>query len=227
MITQEQNLIAKEQAAEFIQQCADYKALLESMGLPYSVDIEAHKRIIRLRIADELLKADAGLKMRWDILRTEAGRQKLRQETAATVDLAGYEDVEQLQQRLQELRFAYNSVDMLPDQYRVSFDLLAGHYHLDLATVIDSRTMTWDGGKEKVLAYFEELAQHLHQAQKVMQSLGRNVYPIDSMFSALTSYYKYSTGKGPMKPDEEKIYAYVLPELQERGLLTDFPESIQ
>ena len=227
MITQEQNRIAKANSAEFMQLCADYKALLASMNLPYSIDIEAHKKVIRLRIADELMKADAGLKMRWDILRTEAGRQKLRQETAATVDLAGYEDVEQLQQTLNELKFAYNSVGMLPDQYRLSFDQLAGHYQLDLASVIDSRTMTWDGGKEKVLAYFKDLAQQIHQAQKLMKSLGRQTYPLDTMFNSLTSFYKFSISGGVLEPDEEKIYTYVLRELQEKGLLADFPKSIQ
>ncbi|HEX8425651.1 hypothetical protein, partial [Hymenobacter sp.] len=192
---------------------------------------EAHKRIIRLRIADELLKADVGLKMRWDILRTETGRQKLRQETAATVDLAGYEDVEQLEASLKNLRFAYTSVERLPDQYLLSFEQFAGFAKLDLAAVIDSRTMVWGEDKQKVLDYFQTVSEQFEQARKVMRALGLHTWPLDNLVRSLSSFYNLT---GPaqmdqplMRVDAQAIYSRVIPELEQKDLLAGFPKSIK
>jgi hypothetical protein len=232
MITEQQNQAFKAQHQEFMQQCVAYKALLASLDFPYSVDTAALRKRMQKRIAEELIQADPSLKLRWEILRTEEGRRQLLNETAASIDLAGYEDIAQVESALASLKMFYNEVGRLPDQARCSFEDLAGQYQLDLGAFVDRRTMTW-AGKEHVLAYFTDLAQQLHQARKVLASVGKPVYSTSTLMDSLTSFYQlgpYHTTNLEdelLRVDEEKVYMQALPPLQEKGLLAGFPASVK
>lgn len=228
MITQEQNQAFRAEHTEYMQQCTDYRALLTSMNLPFSVDLEALKKILRQRVADELLSVDESLKLRYSLLRTEAGRQKMREEVTASIDLAGYEDVEQLQASLTRLQQGYNSVGHFPDQYRADFSLFARGYELDLGKLLDSRTMYWEE-KQPVLDYFTQLGQQLEQARNVMAALNKHHHSLEEVARSLTTYYQPNYNKtlrdpNWLVPDLERVYQSAA-KLDDADRLTDFPNS--
>ena len=189
--------------------------------------LEQIKQLLRERLADQLLQVDPSLKLQMQLRRTEEGREKLRAETAAEIDLAGYEDVAQIDAQLKELRRVFNqSIGHLPDQYSFSFYLLAGGYQLDLGRLIDQRTMAWDG-KEHVLTYFENLSQHLQEAQHVLRALNLLTGPNRSdLFNSIERLFSYPQEKEQFPIDVEKIYTSVLPALEKKEAILGFPQSV-
>lgn len=86
---------------------------LTTYGLTPSTDIKAIKKEYKTKLFNQLLEADAGLRLKRDMLRTEEARQKLLEET---IDLDGYTELveaEQLISRyLQDYSSLYDSASM-------------------------------------------------------------------------------------------------------------------
>jgi hypothetical protein len=223
MLTQAENQAARAQAADFLTEATAYKALLAAHKLPLSVDLHQLTDVYRGRLFEQLLAADAGLKARYDMVRTPAGQKQFRTETMATIDLRGHELPKQLQEALNDLEQAYHVVPMPNEVKRLALSLLASGYGLDLGRYLDERTESW-AGKEPALAYFEQLGAALTQWRTVVNSFRGNPSNLSDLLSTLDYFFpSMLPEQGPVKVDAKRLYLQLHHNPQLLELLATLP----
>lgn len=229
MFTKKELSKAQYEARSFIQKCEAFRALLTEHELPLSVNHNELKGVIRSQLFAKLLAVDAGLKMRFEMLRTEEAQQQL---IATTIDLDGYEIVGQLERSIKELQSLYGSLMLprgsffcQPEREGISLSYLATAHGLDLSTWIQSQLMDWTG-KEHVLAYFTTLATQLSQLRNIVRATTDSSAGLAGIVSPrLLSFFTNASQSGPIEPDEHFIMGQFIPKLG--GRLAGFPGNMK
>ncbi|KUG09388.1 hypothetical protein [Solirubrum puertoriconensis] len=209
MLTQQENQQAQTAQRAFIEQCATYRQLLEANELPLSVCVPTLKTAIRNKLFAQLLTVDAGLKMRFEMLRTEEAQEKL---VAETINLDGYEVVEQIEKQVAAIKTAFSRIMisagsglMMPER-EMPLSTFASEFGLNLAAYLDKHTFNWKGN-EHVLAYFQKLGKELEMAREMIHSSRDSSASIYQAFGKLADYFKSESHDGPIVPNEHMIYS--------------------
>lgn len=208
MISKAENTATIAANAALIQKVVDYKALLTAQELPFSIDMAVLTTTIRTQLFQKLLSVDKGLKMRWDMLKTDEARLKL---ITDTIDLNGYEIVEQLDSAVKGLESAYNRIYMpsLGMLYKfMPFAQLAETYELDLQAMLDKRTYDWTG-REHALAYFNELAPKLTELRDIFRAGVSTSFTLHDTVSVLSRYYTQDSVEGTVEASEGAVMRLV------------------
>jgi hypothetical protein len=229
MFTQKEIALALSQARPFCTKCAEFRALLTEHELPLSVDLDKLKDAIRAQLFARLLAVDKGLKMRFEMLRTEEAQHKLVTET---IDLAGYTIIDEMSRRIQELqsfwgsvRFRWGAHWLSPEKDGVTLAFLASSYGLDPAAWINSQAYDWTG-KAHVLEYFRTLGQQLTQ-QRALQRVKDASATLQGVTSAwLAGFFTQDSNQGEIEPEEHPIH-YLAGQLQSQGKLAGFPGNLK
>ncbi len=221
MITQTENAATIAANADFIARVADYKALLTAEGLPVSIDVELLKTTLRTQLFQKLLSADKGLKMRWDMLKSQDARLKL---IGDTIDLTGYEVVDTIAEAVKGLEMAYKKIYTDATGHvvnHVPFAQFASVYGLDLAPLLDAYTFDW-AGKEHVLEYFQALSQHLYQLRDVMRAAVATSYTLGDVLHVLPRFYTPQSSAGEIVA-REGVVMTLAKDLEQLGKLDLIP----
>lgn len=222
MITQQENQALLAQNADLVTQCTAYKALLTANKLPLSVDLPTLSAAYGRQLFDQLLKVDAGLKARYDLLRTEEGQQKL---VADTVNTDGHELLDQLRTAVATLTRLYSYVSFRTGhrlQDTVSLAAFAKSYELNLSRALDAETIDWTG-REHVRAYFEQLTPTLNQVRDLFRHLTVNGAGVGETFAALATLYHEDRTDAPVTVNEHRLFEHLLPDLERQDMLGMIP----
>jgi hypothetical protein len=179
--------------AGFIAQVKVYKDLLSANYFPLSVDPEYLKTVLRTQLFDRLCGVDKGLKMRFDMLKTNEAKLKL---IAATIDLEGYDIVPQLESAVKELELAYNRIYIGGSTSLhkvVTFAGFADAYELNLATVLETYTYDFTG-REHVLRYFAELGAKLVELRDIFRATRSTSYTFVDAARTVSAFYTEAEG---------------------------------
>ncbi|WP_151086816.1 hypothetical protein [Hymenobacter baengnokdamensis] len=223
-LTPEQNQAQLAQNADLIAQCTAYKALLAANKLPLSVDMTELTTAYRQQLFDRLLTVDPGLKARYELLRTEEGRQKLLFDT---INTDGHELLDQVRDALAKLTRLYSHVSFgMGHQLHQHQPLatFAKRYTLDLNQALAAHTISWEG-KEYVLAYFEGLLPELERVREIFRPLTNIGASMGEVFMALSNFYHEDRTRTPMRVDEHALHERLLPGLEQHGLLGKIPRA--
>lgn len=224
MITSQENAATIAANEDFITRVAAYKALLTAEGLPLSIDVELLKTTLRTQLFQKLLSADKGLKMRWDMLKSQDARLKL---IADTIDLAGYDIVDAITEAVKGLETAYNRIYVRgvagSAKNIAPFAQFADVYGLDLGALLDSRTFDWTG-KEHVLEYFQELGGKLAQLRTIMRGAVSTSYGLVDVFHVLGRFYADGSNQGDVIAHEGAVMRLVT-DLEQAGKLDLIPSG--
>ncbi len=188
MLTPEENARHRAYFAAFMGQCAAYKTLLAEAGLPLSVSVDELTAAYRQQLFDGLLKADKGLQARYDLLRTDEGRQKL---IADTINLDGYDVIDEATARLRQLATTWAQLErggLGVDVPGIPLESFARYYELDLGKLLDDHTLSWEG-YEHVLAHFEALAQALTPWARIVRTTIQSGAGMQHVGMALADYF--------------------------------------
>lgn len=225
MLTSLQAAAVRQREADFMERCAVYKRLLINLDLPFSVDLPTLDTAYGQQLFEGLLKLDKGLKARYDLLRTDEGRQKL---VADTISTAGHEVVDQVGAALKALTSAYRSVSLGHEGWLHSkYDLgqFANWYELDLGKVLDALTIDW-GSQAHVLTYFKTLGEELQRLRTMFRPLVDTSGNLDAVLSVVASAYKHRGGsQEPVEVDELRLHQVLLPQLQKAQVLGLIPHA--
>ncbi|WP_151088042.1 hypothetical protein [Hymenobacter baengnokdamensis] len=225
MLTPTESAALRQEHADFMQRCTSYKALLTNSGLPFSVDLPTLTTAYGQQLFEQLLTLDKGLKARYDLLRTDEGKQKL---LAATIDTAGHEVMDQVSAALTALTQAYQGISLgmslgwLHNKY--SLAQFAQYYELDLARVLEALTIDWTG-KEYVLAYFTQIGDELTRLRDLFRPLVGTSAPLGVVFEVLASCYHVQPTNEPLTVDERHLHQRIMPELSKRQVLSMIPRA--
>ncbi|TGE24767.1 hypothetical protein E5K00_06050 [Hymenobacter aquaticus] len=231
MFTTKEITQAQNEARSFINQCEEFRALLVEHELPMSFDLEKLKGVLRAQLFAKLLAVDKGLKMRFEMLRTEEAQQKL---VADTIDLSGYTIVDNLGRLIAQLQQGWSRLQLRrgrwfcqPERDGVSLNTLATAHNLDFNQWLQSREMDWRG-KEHVLAYFEELGKTLAQVRALHRATRDSGASLAHTFGpAVANYFTEASNTGPVAPDEHWIMGELIPTLERKGMLASFPGCLK
>lgn len=189
MITQTENAAALAQNSAFIAQVAAYKQLLTDHNFPFTVDMQVLATTLRTQLFQKLLAVDKGLKMRWDMLRTDEARIKL---ITDTIDLNGYDVVDEAQEAVKALETGYNRMYVGELGYmgkQVPFRTFAQVYALDLQALLDSKTFDWTG-KQHVLDYFQALGEMLREFRGIGRVVSSTSFSLYDAGAVLPRYFQ-------------------------------------
>ncbi|MBC6605620.1 hypothetical protein H8B13_02185 [Hymenobacter sp. BT188] len=101
MITQKRYDELLPRYAEFAAAAAAYATLLDANALPLSLDTTTLHFAYKTQLFTKLVTANKGLKMQYDMLRTDEAKQALINQT---IDLTGYEIITEIAHALQEMQ---------------------------------------------------------------------------------------------------------------------------
>ncbi|MFD2720602.1 hypothetical protein ACFST9_17915 [Hymenobacter monticola] len=222
MITQAENAATIAANAHFTTLAADYKALLAANDFPLTIDVELIKTTLRTQLFQKLLGADKGLKMRFDMLKSNEARLKL---IGDTIDLTGYDIIDDIASAVKELERAYNGVYSRGAGFIknvVSFTTFADVCELDLGLLLDSKTYDFTG-REHVLEYFRELGQHLQQLREILRVAVSSSYTLGDSLHVLGRFYTGESGEGDLTPDQGAVMRLVT-DLEKVGKLAMIPQ---
>ncbi len=208
MLTQAENQAARATARNFLTAATAYKAFLAAHELPLSLDTTKLLDIYRGRLFEQLLAADTGLRARYEMARTQEGKQRIQTDTMAGISLQGHELPEQLAQEMADLAQAYKTVPFLNDVPRIELAQLIG-YDLDYGRYLDQHTMNW-AGRELGRAHFEQVAATLTQWRDLVQATSG---PAQSLSEVITHIIRPLAQQiprsGPITLDEKKVYDFL------------------
>lgn len=226
MFTQKEAADAKKQERNFIERCEAYRVLLTEQELPLTLDLERLKTELRNQLFAKLLTVDAGLAMRWEMLRSEEAQRKL---VLDTVDLTGYEIVPELSKHIQSITAYYSRICFWAesgyhDVARVlTLDRLVSGYDLDLAKWIDEQVFSWKEEEIALLDFFRhELAPQLEKARRIIRASKSSGATLRETLNYMSGFFTDSSQSGEIAPKEYTLYSYVLPDVQRSGLMPLF-----
>lgn len=231
MMTAKNIAQAKADFRPFINLTTAFKALLTEHELPLSLNIDELTAVLRAQLFAKLLAVDAGLKMRFEMLRTEEAQQQL---ILSTIDLNGYEIVDTLKQMIAQLQQAFSrlSFDQGPHvgQYLLrngkTLHWLLTTYEFDIEQWLESERIDWTG-KEHVLAYFTTLASQLQKLRSVYRTTVDSSASLQQMVGPRTSnYFTQASNNGPIEPCEYRLMEEVVPKLEKYKKLAGFPGNM-
>ena len=222
MITTQENAATIAANADFTRLVTDYKALLTAEGLPLGIDVELLKTTVRTQLFQKLLSVDKGLKMRWDMLKSQDARLKL---IADTIDLTGYDIVDSIAEGVKGLETAYkriyvNGIGGFVHTW-VPFAQFAEVCELDLAALLDSHTYDW-AGKEHVLDYFQDLGEKLAQVRTLFRAGIGTHYTLSDVLHVLSRFYTDSSNQGEVIAQQGAVMRLVS-DLNKAGKLDLIP----
>lgn len=168
MISSTENKQYRHRAAPFMVAVDTYKALLAAHNLTFSVDAAAVLTQYRTQLFAPLLAADKGLKMRWELLKTDAARVAL---VNATIDLTGYELADAVAAQLAALRETYRRQAHNWGVSMYSWEGFALQYQLDVPAVLDSMTVDLSD-KQDIVAFLARYRTLLEEARTVFVAAG-------------------------------------------------------
>lgn len=224
MLTQSENAALRQKYAAFIAQCTAYTAFLTANKLPFSSDLAELTAAYRRQLFERLLVIDAGLSARYELLRTEEGKEKL---ISDTVNTDGHELVDQVSQILQALTAAYRHISFSMGhqlEKEIPIARFARAYALDLGRVLDAKTMDWSGS-EHVRVYFAQMAPELTRIRDIFRHVTRNDAGLAETFIALAAIYHEDSTAAPVTVNEHFLYARLIPELEQKNLLNMVPRA--
>jgi len=208
MLTQAENQAARATATDFLTAATAYKAFLTSHELPLSLDTAKLLDIYRGRLFEQLLAADTGLQARYELARTQEGKQRIQADTMAGISLKGHELPEQLAEAIADLEQAYRTVPFLNEVPRIELAQLVG-YGFDYGRYLDKYTMNWEG-KEQARAFFEQLAVTLTQWRNLVKATSGVPQSLTGLFERMTMPFGQQVpDSGPIAIDEKKLYSYL------------------
>ncbi|TYZ10589.1 hypothetical protein FY528_09000 [Hymenobacter lutimineralis] len=230
MMTSKNISQAKISFRSFINSCLAYKALLIEHELPLSIDMEELTGALRAQLFAKLLAVDAGLKMRFDMLRTEDAQQQLINNT---IDLAGYSIVPQLKQFIAQLNKEFDLLGWYEGPHWMSMKMrnstlgwLLHGYDLDIEQWLETERIDWTG-RVAVLAYFTDMAIRLTQLRKLHQVTRNDSAGLHEIVRpSLAGYFIEEGCSGSIEPNEYTLMSELIPRLEEAGKLADFPNSL-
>ncbi|MBD2769677.1 hypothetical protein IC235_17440 [Hymenobacter sp. BT664] len=209
MLTQAENAEARRNYTYFEDQCTAYKALLATASLPFSTDLDVVTSAYRQQLFDGLLKIDQGLKARYELLRTEEGRQKL---VAETINLDGHDVIDEVATSLQQLRATYQRIGLPGNEgylhQAIHFDSFASMFNLDLGKALDGQTIKW-AGNEHVLAYFQQLATFLTGWKTLVAATIKQGASVQDAVMYLPDFFESDLGimtNEPVRVDEKRLH---------------------
>jgi hypothetical protein len=229
MFTQKELVQAQNEARPFMTKCDEYRALIAEHELPLSLDINTLTAALKSQQFTKLLAVDAGLKMRYEMLRTEEAQQQLINDT---INLNGYDIVPNLERRITELQALYGRMMLyscnswiVPERNGMPLSMLASHHNLDLTNWLQSQLINWTG-KEHVLAYFTTLAKQVSQVRAIVRATRDSGATLATVLGMRTTiFFTEASNAGPVEPNEHYITRDLIPYLEDRGRLKDFPKN--
>jgi len=205
MITQLEKDTILTQYAGFIQQTIDFKALVATNGLPVTSHLPTLETAFKSQIFQKLLAVDKGLKMRFELLKTDEARVKL---IDAHVDIDGYEDVATMRNVLLVLEQQYNRISLGVMHGRlfnlVPFDVFTDHYKMDLEALVSGFVFDWTG-KEDVLEYVQGLAPALEQLRTVFRAVHSTSVTLADTLRTVAMYFTDESNTGPIEVKESAV----------------------
>ena len=197
----------------------DFKALVAENGLPVSDNIQTLETALRSQLFQKLLAVDKGLKLRWELLKTDEARIKL---ITDTVNLDGYSQVQEMQIALNTIERLYKQVYANTFLYdTVPFSIFAEKWEMDLDAVLTSMVFDWTG-KEDVLEFFQNLAPSLAKLREVLRAAISTSYTLHATLQLLDGYYTPESHAGSIEIKESAVMGLVnrLNEKNARHLFT-------
>ncbi len=223
MISTTEKTVILSDNAPFLAQIKAYKDLLSANYFPVSIDVEYLKTVLRTQLFDRLCGVDKGLKMRFDMFKTNEAKLKL---IAATIDLQGYDIVPEVEEAVKGLELAYNRIYIGGSTKLstvVTFAGFADAYELDLAAVLEAYTYDFTG-REHALAYFQNLGTKLHELRDIMR-FGRSThYTLHDAAMVLSNFYTPGSQEGTICPHQGAVMRLIT-DLEKAGKLSVIPRK--
>lgn len=223
MITKTENAATIAANADFGRLVTDYKALLTAEGLPLSIDVALLTTAYKTLWFQKLLSADKGLKMRFDMLKSQEARLRL---IADTIDLTGYDVIDDIAEAVKGLETAYKRVYTRGSGFvkdSVTFAQFAEVYELDLAALLNSFTYDW-AGKEHVLAYVQRLGNQVEQLRDILRETVSTHFTLVDTCQVLARFFTPDSAEGVVMADEGSVMRLVT-DLEKAGKLGMIPTT--
>ncbi|MBD2716181.1 hypothetical protein KBK19_14155 [Microvirga sp. STR05] len=189
--------------------CIAYKKLLSDNGFPLTIDISRLTLIYKTALFEKLLSVDKGLKMKFDLLRTDASKIKM---ISDEIDLDGYDIIDELTDKINELQNLYSRLTIgnrwgnTLERY-ISLQVLVDSHDLNLNPVVESWLIDWKG-KERVKEYFENLFTEVDKIRTVFSAFQGGICSTAGALNILAKF-GYATGDGITEIDEHAILELV------------------
>jgi hypothetical protein len=222
MITAKQNAAAIAGNPEFIRLVTEFKALVAAQGLPLSLDMSMLETAYKTQLFHKLLGVDKGLKMRFEMLKSDEARLKL---VADTIDLTGYDVIDTIAEAVKRLETLYKNI--WAGSYGslsswMSFQQFFDVYGLDLAAALDAYTFDWTG-KEFALEYFAQLGQQLEHVRNILRVTMSSHYDLHNACNVLSRFFD-GAGDAEIVPEEGAVMRLVK-DLTKAGKLDLIPRK--
>lgn len=203
MITQTQKQVAVTTSAKIIQSISDFKALVAKNGLPISDNMQTLETALRSQLFQKLLAVDKGLKLRWDMLKTDDSRIKL---ITDTINLDGYNEVKELHEALETIKTQYKQIWTGENWLHcaIPFALFVDKWEMNLDKVLSSLVFDWTG-KEDVLEYVQNLAPTLTKLREVFRALTNDTYSLQETLTFLSVLYTPESSRETIEAKESAV----------------------
>ena len=166
--------------AEFTAAAEAYKQLLQAHDLPFSIDFPTLRFVYKTQLFTKLVGVDKGLKMRYDMLKSGEAKATL---VDATIDLTGYDLVDELINGLQLLNQTLNAANMsirntdniakptLADMVGADTAKMVGG-ELNAANYLSRFVIDWTADRSTVLDMIHQYAELLTSLETMLRGTG-------------------------------------------------------
>lgn len=207
-ITQTENDNALITYSTFIKSCGEYKALLTANELPVSVDISLLKTTLKTILFDKLLSVDKGLKMRYEMTKSDTGKIGL---INSTINLEGYDIIPDLETRIKALGKMYWQIGFGVAALRneLPMEKFATLHGMDLQKLLLSFVIDWSKN-QPVYDLFLNLIPSFQLLHDSFKNAYQTSYQIDHTLTTLLRYYfENYLNNNNIKVDEHRVFEYV------------------
>lgn len=212
--------IAMPNYVEFNNLCIAYKKLLNDNGFPLTIDISRLTLIYKTNLFNKLLSIDKGLKMKYDLLRTDASKIKM---ISDEIDLDGYDIIDELTEKINELQTLYSRLTIgnrwgsTLERY-IPLQVLIDSHDLNLNPIVKSWLIDWKG-KEHVKEYFENLFTEVDKIRAVFGEFSNSTWSVEA---TLTTLAKFGYATDDVTEIQEHAIMELIASMQKHGKFNGF-----
>ena len=219
-LTEKQTLLAG--SSKLQDAITTFKALVAANGLPITSDFNTLTTALKGQLFQKLLAVDKGLKMRFDLLKTDDAKIKLLNET---VNLDGYTEVVEMQEELIKIERLYNqlAVGFLQIHKAIPFKVFVERWEMNVDNVLSAMLFDFSD-KEHVLDFINSIIPTLTTLRECFRATFSTDYNLEETLNLLGSMYTSESNKGTIAASEGAVMQ-IAKHLEESSALQLIPQA--